>query len=64
MVFFSTCFPHAAQTTLVTHVVARSWTIPSIICSVLPVATDFTAARITGSVTEFQSPRQLSSTGS
>jgi hypothetical protein len=47
---FSICFPHrsttAVQTTLVTPVATRTWTISSIICSVLQDATDDAASGI------------------
>jgi hypothetical protein len=50
VVVFSICFPHrsttAVQNTLVTPVAIRTWTISSIICPVLQVATDDAASGI------------------
>jgi len=47
---FSICFPHrsttAVQTTLVTPVAIRTWTISSIICPVLQARTDDAASGI------------------
>jgi hypothetical protein len=65
---FSICFPHrsttAVQTTLVTPVAIRTWTISSIICSMLQVAIDDAASGISfWSLFVWRLPFDLSSKG-